>query len=226
MAKIDQQIDREFARAGVPAPAPAPAPAPVTRAAPPPPPVTEPKVDELHEPDGWLVRHNLTPYAGFDPKQVDVTAFIAWATVEAKKSMPDAKLIRVDVDNVDRSGHADLTLASFAAGTGNVDVRFVSASRVPPDPNGHKPFGFAWKCEFRVIAGPDNIELRGLEGFPCGEAPVRAPRCGPAVLWKRVRQAVPDDKRVDLIYRVLPTGAPGWDFNVKGLVEERYADDC
>ena len=72
----------------------------------------------------------------------------------------------------------------------------------------------------------DAIEIRGMEGFPCTESAVRAPRCTGAALWKRVKTTVPADKaHAKLIYRLLPNG-PGWDFNVPGLVEERFKDDC
>ena len=211
MDRVNAEIDRSFDKAGVP-------PAPASPSAP-----TSPASDEQHTPDGWLVRHELAPYAGFDPRRVDVAAFITWATGEAKKSIADATLIRVDVDNVDPTGLADLTLPSFASGTGTIDVRFISTSRVPPDPKGPKPFGFAWKCEFRVIAGPDGIELRGMEGFPCSESAVRAPRCTAAAVWTKTHRR---DGRADLLYRLLPTGKPGWDFTIRGSAEQRVTDDC
>jgi hypothetical protein len=176
--------------------------------------------------DGWVNRRDL-PYPHYDPHAVDVAAFFAFAIVQAKQTIPDAELTRADADNVDRTGHADLTLASFASSTGTIDVRFVSTSRIPPDPHKPKPFGFKWRCGFRIEADPDGVHIRDMDGFPCEDA-VAAPRCTPTAVWTRVRAKLPASAtRIDLDFRRAGVaGKPGWYYGVRGAASDVTPDGC
>ncbi len=141
--------------------------------------------------------------------------------------IPDAKLVRVLAANVDRRGHADLSLASFASSTGSVDVRFLAPSLRPPDADKPKPFGFVWKCEFLVEADPDGVHIRGMDGIPCLEPVVPPPRCQPAAIWTGLHVKLPArSKRADLDYRRLPTGKPSWYFTIRGVAEDIVLDGC
>ena len=180
--------------------------------------------DELHTATGWVVRHDLRPYAGYDPANVDIMAFLAFATAAAKGAIPDAELVRFDIDGVDATGHADLTAQTHMGMAGNLDVRFISRAHMPPNPKEHKPFGFVWECELRVIADPGEINLRGIDTI-CDEPPIRAPRCGVADLWARAGSKIPPGKRLELDYRML-SGIPTWNVAIFGVLEETYRDDC
>ena len=183
-------------------------------------------IDELHTPDGWLVRHALRPYDGYDPKNIDISAFLAFAIAQAKIAIPDAQLVRFDIDNVDATGHADLTLQTHMQMPGSIDARFVSKAHMPPDPNGHKPFGYKWACEFRVIAEPDGIEIRDIDMSCTMDTPIRMPRCTVADLWKRAAAKNPNHKRVELDYRNMGASVPTWNMAIFGELEESYRDDC
>ena len=232
---VDQQLDAVHAQLGgaarpppkplVPAPAPPPPTAGLDAGAAAP--VEAPTVDELHTPDGWLVRHELRPPPGYDVEKVDVAAFVTFAVAEAKKSIPDAQLIRVDVQNVDATGHANLALPTHSGQPGDIDVRFVSPSHIPPHPTEHKPFGFEWKCELRIVGSPQQIEIYS-DGMPCiDEKPLRMPRCPITDLFKRAAAKLPAGQdRVELDYRVMFNGVPTWNMAIYGLLEESYSDDC
>jgi hypothetical protein len=236
MQRIDTEVDKAWNQAGVPAPPKQTPPPPQGSGSaqqaeqtdyptmPKPPAGGSAAAEPLVAPDGTVTRRTLA-FPSFDPKDVDVTAFLAFATAEARRAIPDAVLVRADADNVDRRGHADLTLASFAAGTGSVDVRFISPRQVPPDPDKAKPFGFQWTCEFRVIAESDGVEIRDIAS-PC-ESQVRPPRCAPAAVWPRVHAKLPASaERADFDYRAGPRGAPTWYFSIRGVADDTVPDGC
>ena len=235
MAAVTAQVRGAAAPAAVvvaPPPAPPAPTAPTAPTAPPPAVVAPtaavaeapPETDAPHSATGWVVRHDLRPYAGYDPKHVDIMAFLAFATAAAKREISDAELVRFDIDGVDATGHADLTEQTHMGMPGNLDVRFLSKAHMPPNPKEHKPFGFKWECEFRVIAEPGEINLRAID-MSCDDPPVRAPRCPVSDLWARAAAKIPAGKRLELDYRVM-SGQPTWNVAIFGVLEEMYRDDC
>ena len=110
----------------------------------------------------WPTRHELS--FSLDPKRVDVAKLISFAIAQAKKEVPDAELFRIDADGVGPDGFANLSYPSVASKHGSIDLRFYSPSRSKRDPN--LPIGVKqeWKCELRVEADPDGVQLRRALG--------------------------------------------------------------
>jgi hypothetical protein len=96
-------------------------------------------------------------------------------------------MFRIDVDGVGPDGRANLKLPTLASPHGDLDVRFISPSRGKRDPS--QPLGVArhdFKCEFRVMATPDGVELSPIDFFDCAkEHVVPVPRCSLTALWKK-----------------------------------------
>jgi len=174
---------------------------------------------------GWFERHDVSP-PGADMKKLDVDKHIAWAIAEAKKTVPDAALFRIDVENVFPDGHADLTLPGFAYKTGGIDLRFISPSHAKRDPSVPRGVKVERKCALRVDGGPDGFEIRDLSG-DCDEVGIPAPKCKLAQVWKKALAKHPDiaDAVASIGYR-----GKKWWFTIydsgKSLVSETYADDC
>jgi hypothetical protein len=179
----------------------------------------------------WVTARDLS-FAGFDPKRLDVSAFIRWAITEAKKADPDAVLFRIDVSGVGPDGTANLELPTLASGHGSLDLRFFSPARAKRDPN--LPLGVPEQnktCEFRIEAEPDGVAIRPLTGFDCkGNDPVPPPRCSAAALWKRALAAkAPRNAVASLGYRAW-SGAARWYFDI-GFAGDKsfsrtFGDDC
>ncbi|MEO8842184.1 MAG: serine/threonine-protein kinase [Kofleriaceae bacterium] len=179
--------------------------------APPPPPPKKSSVADWDPPD-------LSAPAGWNPKHAQPDKLVGWALAIARKYRSEAQLTRIDVDNVFSDGHADLTLPSFAASTGNVDIRFVAA---------------APHCYFRVDLDPSDIALREIKGFPCKLASVAAPRCTLAKVWAKALAKQPNlaGKAASMSYYENPvTHHVGWNFTIyeghTSLYSEMFADDC
>jgi hypothetical protein len=160
----------------------------------------------------------LTPPAGWNPKRAQADKLVAWALAAAKKYRSEAQLTRIEVDNVFSDGHADLTLPSFAASTGDVDIRFVAA---------------APHCYFRIDLEPSDIALREITGFPCKQPAIAAPRCTLAKVWAKALAKKPDlaGKAASMSYYENPaTHHVAWSFTVyadhTSLFSEMFADDC
>ncbi|HEX7701832.1 MAG TPA: protein kinase, partial [Kofleriaceae bacterium] len=161
---------------------------------------------------------DLSPPSGWNPKHAQPDKLVAWALAAAKKYRSEAQLTRIDVDNVFSDGHSDLTLPSFAASTGDVDIRFVAA---------------APHCYFRVDLDPSDVALREIKGFPCKQPSVAPPRCTLAKVWAKALAKKPDlaGKAASMSYYENPvTHRVGWSFTIyddhTSLFSEMFADDC
>ena len=132
----------------------------------------------------WIESRALL-YPNWNPKKVDVGAFIKFALAEAKKAMPDALLTRVDVTGVSPDGYADLTLPTLASSHGDIDIRFISPAASKPDPK--IPVGVPQErlCEFRISGEPDGIEITSMFKTDCKTKRVAVPTCSYAALWKK-----------------------------------------
>jgi tRNA A-37 threonylcarbamoyl transferase component Bud32 len=182
-------------------------------------------------PGAWVTARELA-FAGFDPKRLDVSAFIRWAIAEAKQADPGAVLFRVDVSGVGPDGFANLELPTLASGHGSLDLRFFSPARAKRNPS--LPLGVPEQgktCEFRIEAEPDGVQLRPISGFDCKRnVAVPAPRCTAAALWKRALAAkAPQNAVASLGYRAW-SGRFRWGFDI-GFGHDRvfsqvFDDDC
>jgi serine/threonine protein kinase len=179
----------------------------------------------------WVATRDLA-YPGYDPRRLDVSAFIRWAIDEARKADPDAALFRVDVSGVGPDGTANLELPTLASDHGSLDLRFFSAARARPDPS--VPIGVPQRdkvCEFRIEAEPDGVRLRPISGFDCkGDLPIPPPRCTAAALWKRALAAkAPQNAVASLGYRAW-SGRFRWGFDIGFGSDRAYShvfdDDC
>jgi hypothetical protein len=159
-------------------------------------------------------------------KRFDVDKHIAWAIAEAKRTVPDAALFRIDVENVFPDGHADLTLPGFAYKYGGIDLRFVSPSHTKRDPSVPRGVKVERTCALRIDGGPDGFEIRDLSG-DCDEVGIPVPKCKMAQVWKKALAKHPDiaDAVASIGYR-----GKKWWFTIydegKSIVSETYADDC
>ncbi|HEY3804933.1 MAG TPA: serine/threonine-protein kinase [Kofleriaceae bacterium] len=218
--------------AQTPAPAAPAVPAPTQIAAPEPtaPAVAPAPVATTPNPN-LVERHPVAP-PNFDPKHVDVDKFVVWAIAEATRDVPDAKVTRVDADNVFPDGHADLTLPSFASPTGSIDVRFVSPSHMTRDPKLPRGVRSERVCEFRVMIEPSGGEIYATGG-DCDEAPIPRPRCSATAVWKKALAIKRDlsDAVAELTYTAnIVTHQIVWMFDVrdgtKSLFSEQFPDNC
>ena len=218
-------------------PSPPAAPAPPTTA-----PTPAPSADSAAgaaDPDkpsrasgGWVDGHALPLPPGWDPKRVDVTAFVSYAIAQAKKAIPDAQLIRIDASGVTPDGRANLTLPTLASDHGDIDVRFISPSRSKRDPKLPVGVPFEWKCEFRVQAEPDGVSIWPIDGWDCNkETPLAMPRCSAAGVWKLAASAkkLPPNSVANLGYRAW-SGKARWYFDIgfghDVVVSEVFNDGC
>jgi hypothetical protein len=163
----------------------------------------------------------------WDPKNVDVDGFIAWATVTAKQTVPDAELFRIDAINVYADGHADLTLSN----SGFIGVRFLSPSRSKRDPS--IPIGAqqSWHCMFQIMAtvqtGPF---IAPMDGTSCeAERPQASPHCTTRGVWQQmIAHKAPSGNAVaQLAYFSLEKGKPAeWYTSISGTFGQRLPDAC
>ncbi len=176
--------------------------------------------------DGWIKYHPLSP-PGWDPKNVDVDAFITWAIATAKQTIPDAQMFRFDAMNVYPDGHADLTLSS----NGFISVRFLSPSRSKRDPSvpvGAQPH---WRCMFQVMAtvqtGPIMVPMDGSSCEDERAQPV--PHCNTRGVWQAMiaRKAPSGNAVAELGYWSSGKGEPPlWFGSVTGAFSQRFPDVC
>jgi hypothetical protein len=180
----------------------------------------------------WITNRTIDPPGGYDPEHVDVTAFVPWAIAQARRAIPDARMVRIDADGVGPDGRANLKLPTLASPHGSVDVRFISPSRGKRDPG--QPLGVGrrdFKCEFRVMATPDGVELMPIDFFDCAkEHVVPVPRCSLAALWKKaLARKAPHNAVGNVGYR--SSGSrPVWYFDIGFGTDvsfsEMFGDDC
>jgi hypothetical protein len=174
----------------------------------------------------WFKFHALSR-PGWDPRNVDLDAFIAWATEAATREIPDAQLVRFDAMNVYPDGHADLTLST----SGFVAVRFLSPSRSVRDPA--LPVGAQpnWHCMFQVMATvPTGPVMVPMDGTSCeDEHPLPPRRCSTRGAWQlMIAKHAPGGNAVaQLGYWASDKKAPAmWYGGVAGAFSQRFADAC
>ena len=179
-------------------------------------PGTTPPGNPPPAPGKWVAAGDLS-FGGFDPKRVDVSAFIRWAIAEARKADPGALLFRVDANGVGPDGFANLELPTLASQHGSIDLRFFSPARAQRDPK--LPLGVPDRsdkaCEFRIEAEPDGVHIRPISGFDCKRniaAP--PPKCTTAALWKiAIAAKAPRNAVASLGYREW-SGRFKWGFDI------------
>jgi serine/threonine protein kinase len=196
-------------------------------------PPTSPEPPALTPAGSWITNHEIDAPPGFDPERVDVAAFLPWAIAQAKKEVPDAQLIRIDTNGVSADGRANLKLPTLASDHGSIDLRFISPSRGKRDPR--QPLGVArrdFKCEFRVMATPDGVEVMPINFVDCSkERVVPAPRCSVAEVWKKaIARKAPSHNAVGNIdYRSNGSRAV-WYFAIGAgfdtVFSQMFPDDC
>jgi serine/threonine protein kinase len=184
-------------------------------------------------PAKWITNQSIDSPAGYDPEHLDVTAFVPWAIAQARKAIPDAQLFRIDADGVGPDGRANLKLPTLASAHGSIDVRFVSPSRGKRDPK--QPLGVArhdFKCEFRVMATPDGVELMPIDFFDCAkEHVVPVPRCSLSAVWKKaIARKAPAHNAVGNVGYRSSGSRPVWYFDIGFGTDvsfsEMFGDDC
>jgi hypothetical protein len=197
--------------------------------APPAPPAPPPST----APGRWITNESIDPPSGYNPERVDVTAFVPWAIAQARKAIPDAQLFRIDVDGVGPDGRANLALPTLASKSGSIDLRFVSPSHNQRDPR--QPVGVArhdFKCEFRVMATPEGVELMPIDFFDCAkEHVVPVPRCSLTGVWKKaILRKAPAQNAVGNIGYRSNGGRPLWYFDIGFGTDVSFSttfgDDC
>jgi hypothetical protein len=158
---------------------------------------------------------------------------VPWAIAQAKKTIPDAQLIRIDSNGVSANGRANLNLASHASPHGSIDVRFISPSRGKRDPS--QPLGVGrrdFKCEFRIMATPDGVEMMPIDFADCSkEHPVPAPKCSFAAVWnKAIQRKAPSDNAVGNVDYRSNGSRPVWYFAIGSgfdvVFSQMFGDDC
>jgi hypothetical protein len=188
------------------------------------PPLTIPNVKA--PPTGWVAYHTLT-YPNWDPKHVDVDAFVAWARDQAKQIVADAEVNRIDMLSVFPDGHSDLTLAN----SGFVGVRFLSPSHSARDPN--VPIGAQGnKCMFQImVTAQTGAMVAPLDGTSCDNersSPTGA-RCTVRQLWQHmIAKGAPTGNVVAQVSYFSPDKAQpaGWITSISGVFSAQIADDC
>ncbi len=184
-------------------------------------------------PAKWVTNQSIDPPGGYDPEHLDVTAFVPWAIAQARKAIPDAQMFRIDADGVGPDGRANLKLPTLASAHGSIDVRFISPSRGKRDPK--QPLGVArhdFKCEFRVMATPDGVELMPIDFFDCAkEHVVPVPRCSLTAVWKKaIARKAPARNAVSNVGYRSSGSRPVWYFDIGFGTDvsfsEMFGDDC
>ena len=146
---------------------------------------------------------------------------------------PDAQLIRIDTNGVSADGRANLKLPSFASDHGSIDLRFISPSRGKRDPS--QPLGVArrdFKCEFRVMATPDGVEILPIDFVDCSkERVVPAPKCNFAGVWKKaIARKAPSQNAVGNVDYRSNGSRPVWYFAIGAGFDvhysEMFGDEC
>ncbi len=157
----------------------------------------------------------LMPPGGWNPKRVDVAAFIAFALAEARKAVPDAELNRIGVNGVTPDGFADLTL-STGSFTGDIELRFTSPSHAKRDPG--VPIGVPAKrsCEFRIEGDPGGVQIRATFASDCKETAIAPPKCSAVALWKlAIANGAPATNAVaNISYYGFQKGTPRFYFDI------------
>jgi len=120
-----------------------------------------------------------------------------------------------------------------AHATERAAVRFISPSRGKRD--SRQPLGVArhdFKCEFRVEATPDDVEIMPIDFADCAkEHVVPVPRCGFAAVWKKaIAKKAPSRNAVGNVDYRSNGSRPVWYFDIgfgtDVVFSEMFGDDC
>jgi serine/threonine protein kinase len=143
-----------------------------------------PAVVPKGQPGAWDWESKTITPGGWNPKRVNVSQFLGFAIAQAKKHVPDAQLTRIGVTGVSPDGFANLELPTLASDSGDIELRFISPSKGKPDPK--QPAGIPVKlvCEFRIMGGPDGVEITSMFATSCKENVVPMLRCSADKIWK------------------------------------------
>jgi hypothetical protein len=165
--------------------------------------------------EAWVENRTLN-LPNWNPKRLDVGAFIKTAMAEARKVVPDALLTRVDVNGVTPDGFADLTLATQSSKSGDIELRFISPSASKPDPK--IPLGVPQErlCEFRISGTPAGVEISPDFKSNCKTKSVAVPTCSSAALWKfAVANGAPSNAVANIAYYSASMhDTPRWFFTI------------
>jgi hypothetical protein len=209
------------------------APRPAAMPMPPPAPA-QPRLQGVLTPSGptpvapgqWFAFHALA-MPGWDPKNIDVDAFLGWAIQVAKQTIADAELVRFDATGVYPDGHADLTLSR----SGVLMVQFISPSRARRDPS--MPVGAQpdWHCMFNVVATTDTGPfIAPANGSSCEDVrPQRVPRCNARGVWRQMieRKAPSGNAVAQIDYFAHDKATPAqWHGNITGAFGASFPDAC
>jgi len=152
----------------------------------------------------------------WNPKRVDVSAFIKLALAEAKKTVADAILTRVDVSGVTPDGFANLSLPTLASKHGDIDIRFISPSAAKADPKALVGVPSERLCEFRIMGSPEGVEITSMFKTNCKTKTVPVPRCSYAALWKvALASGAPQNAVANIgYYSASMHDTPRWFFDI------------
>jgi hypothetical protein len=161
--------------------------------------------------------------AGWNPKQFDVSGFLAEAHAKARAQFSDAELMRLDASGVYPTGMADLTLSDDFY----VHYIFISPSRAerPVD----LPVGVEHKgtCKFHVWVSAQGARPDMMEGWTCEEKTVPLPTCRVDQVWaKAIAKGAPSGNAVAQVGYYDWDGKPRWYVNVADAYSGTFPDRC
>jgi serine/threonine-protein kinase len=207
--------------AAMPMPMPPPAPAPPRLSG-----MLTPSAPAPVAPGQWFTFRALA-MPGWDPKNIDVDAFLGWAIQVAKQTISDAELIRFDASGVYPDGHADLTVVR----SGVLMAQFISPSRARRDPS--VPVGAQpdWHCMFNVVATTDTGPfIAPANGSSCEDVrPQQTPRCNARGVWRQMieRKAPSGNAVAQIDYFAHDKVRPAeWHGNIAGVFSTSFPDAC
>jgi hypothetical protein len=125
--------------------------------------------------------HEARAPADYDPKHFDPVAYLPKARALAKKLMPDAELIELELYPVHSDGTVDLTARTFEG-----DFRFRSKAASAPPPGTAPNEDVDIPCLVFVEPGPREVIATIHDSMKnCKERLIRAPHCSMASVWKQ-----------------------------------------
>jgi serine/threonine protein kinase len=172
--------------------------------------------DQPAKPGKRWVQDRALSYAGWNPKRVDVDAFLKFAVAEAKKAVPDAQLTRIEINGATPDGFANVELRTLASDHGEVELRFISPSASKLDPNIPEGVPQDRLCEFRITGSPDGVEITPMFKSNCKEKSVPLPACSVAALWNKAQGQGASKNAVANIsyYQASMHSTPRWFFTI------------
>jgi hypothetical protein len=126
----------------------------------------------------------------FDPKNFDVSGFLAQAEKIAHRHLPDAKLVGMDITGVNPKG-----IVNFDLGSGTMALyRFRSPSRSVPPADFPKNASFESNCVAYVMVQKSGVTSFVTDRMACDIPFTGNPSCSVEKLWLRAaKQGAPKD---------------------------------